>query len=172
MFGRVAAEARLLDLIWSEPLLAEASRVLTERKPVPSEVAARWIGYLRQAFPGGELDLDRLDPAIDLPAFTSDPNDHHVCALAIVGEADLLLTFDRGYLRKELAAHGINVLSPDAFLSTQIDNEPEVLRTVITERRGRMSSEAFCSHLDQVTIIDRLGHPCPANEPGVYSRVG
>ena len=134
MFGRVAAEARLLDLIWSEPLLAEASRVLTERKPVPSEVAARWIGYLRQAFPGGEVDLDRLDPAIDLPAFTSDPNDHHVCALAIVGEADLLLTFDRGYLRKELAAHGINVLSPDAFLSTQIDNEPEVLRTVITEQ--------------------------------------
>ena len=35
-----------------------------------------------------------------------------------------------------------------------------------------MSSEAFCSHLDQVTIMDRLGQPCPANEPGVYSRVG
>lgn len=99
LFGRVAAEARLLDLIWSEPLLAEAERVLIERKPVPPAVAARWVGYLRQAFSGGEVDIGRLDPAIDLTDFTIDPDDHHVCSLAIVGEADFLFTFDRGYLR-------------------------------------------------------------------------
>ena len=51
LFGRVAAEARLLDLIWSEPLFAEAERVLIERKPLPPGVAARWVGYLRQALP-------------------------------------------------------------------------------------------------------------------------
>ena len=134
LFGRVAAEARLLDLIWSEPLLAEAERVLIERKPVPPQVAARWVGYLRQAFPGGEVDITRLDPAIDLAILTSDPDDQHVCALAIVGEADYLFSFDRAYLRKELAAHGVNVLSPDVFLSTLIDNEPEALRTVIAEQ--------------------------------------
>ena len=134
LFGRVAAEARLLDLIWSEPLLTEAERVLIERKPVPPKVAARWVGYLHQAFPGGEVDITRLDPAIDLATLTSDPDDRHVCALAIVGEADCLFSFDRGYLRKELAAYGVNVLSPDAFLSTQIDNEPEALRTVIAEQ--------------------------------------
>lgn len=134
LFGRVAAEARLLDLIWSEPLLSEAERALIERKPVPPEVAARWVGYLRHAFPDGEVDITRLDPTIDLTALTSDPDDHHVCALAIVGEADFLFSFDRGYLRKGLTGHGVNVLSPDVFLSTQIDNEPEALRTVITEQ--------------------------------------
>jgi predicted nucleic acid-binding protein len=134
LFGRVAAEARLLDLIWSVPLLAEAERVLVERKPVPPEVAARWVGYLREAFPQGEVDISRLDPTIDLATLTSDPDDQHVCALAIVGEADYLFSFDRGYLRKELAAHGVNVLSPDVFLSAQIDDEPEALRTVITEQ--------------------------------------
>ncbi len=101
LFGRVAAEARLLDLIWNEPLLAEAERVLIERKPVPPAVAARWVGYLRQGFAGGEVDIGRLDPAIDLTRLTSDPEDHHVCALAIVGEAD--------YLRRDIgtptAAH-------------------------------------------------------------------
>ena len=134
LFGRVSAEARLLDLIWSEPLLAEAERVLIERKPVPPQVAARWVGYLRQAFPGGEVDISGLDPVIDLTTLTSDPDDHHVCALAIVGEADCLFTFDRGYLRKDLAAHGVNVLSPDVFLSDQIDSEPEALRTAIAEQ--------------------------------------
>jgi predicted nucleic acid-binding protein len=134
LFGRVAAEARLLDLIWSEPLLAEAERVLVERKPVPPEVAARWVGYLRQAFPGGEVDITRPGPAVDLAGLTSDPDDQHVCALAIVGKADFLFSLDRGYLRKGLAAHGVNVLSPDVFLSTQIDKEPEALRTVIAEQ--------------------------------------
>jgi predicted nucleic acid-binding protein len=134
LFGRVAAEARLLDLIWSEPLLAEAERVLIERKPVSPDVAARWVGYLRHAFPGGEVDISRLNPAIDLTALTSDPEDHHVCALAIVGQADCLFTFDCGYLRDELARHGVDVLSPDVFLSDQIDNEPEAIRTVIAEQ--------------------------------------
>ncbi len=134
LFGRLAAEARLLDLIWSEPLLAEAERVLVERKPVSPEVAARWIGYLRQAFPDAEIDISRLDPTINLATLTNDPDDQHVCALAIVGEADYLFSFDRGYLRKELAAHGVNVLSPDVFLSTQIDNEPAALRTLIAEQ--------------------------------------
>jgi predicted nucleic acid-binding protein len=134
LFGRVAAEARLLDLIWSEPLLAEAERVLIERKPMPPGVAARWVGYLRQAFPGGEVDISRLDPAIELATLTSDSDDQHVCAVAIVGGADYLFSFDRGYLRKELAAHGVNVLSPDVFLSAQVDNEPEALRTVIAEQ--------------------------------------
>jgi hypothetical protein len=78
LFGRVAAEARLLDLIWSEPLLAEAERV--ERKPVPPEVAARWVGYLREAYPRGEVDISRLDPTIDLGTLTSDP---HECAFGL-----------------------------------------------------------------------------------------
>jgi hypothetical protein len=97
LFGRVAAKARLLDLIWSEPLLAEAERVLVERKPVPPVVAARWVGYLREAFPQGAIDISRLDPTIDLARLTNDPDDQHVCALAIVGEADYLFSFDRGY---------------------------------------------------------------------------
>jgi hypothetical protein len=31
--GRIAAELRLLDLFWSEQLLAEAQRSLVEKKP-------------------------------------------------------------------------------------------------------------------------------------------
>jgi hypothetical protein len=86
LFGRVAAEARLLDLFWGEPLLTEAERVLIERKPVPPRVAARWVSYPRQAFPGGEVDINKLDPAIDLATLTSDSDDQHICAVAILAE--------------------------------------------------------------------------------------
>lgn len=51
LFGRLALQQRLLTLIWSEDLLAEAERVLKERKPLPTAVAAQWVAYLREAFP-------------------------------------------------------------------------------------------------------------------------
>jgi hypothetical protein len=51
LLGRVVASLRLLDLIWSDELLAEAERVLIERKLLTPEQASRWVGYLRDAFP-------------------------------------------------------------------------------------------------------------------------
>jgi predicted nucleic acid-binding protein len=48
-----------------------------------------------------------MSAEVDLAALTSDPDDHHVCALTIAGHAELLLSHDRGYLRDGLAAHGV-----------------------------------------------------------------
>jgi len=51
LFGRLALQQRLLTLVWSDELLAEAERVLAARKPLPAAVAAQWVGYLREVFP-------------------------------------------------------------------------------------------------------------------------
>lgn len=132
LLGRVAASLRLLDLIWSDELLAEAERVLIERKPLTPKQASRWVGYLRDAFPDGRVDLATV--SIDAAAFSADPADAHVCALALGGGAGYLFTFDRSYLRDALAAHRVQVLTPDEFLSRAFDREPEAFATLLEEQ--------------------------------------
>jgi len=124
LLGRIAAELRMLTLIWSNELISEIERVLIERKPMSPEAARRWAGYLRDAFPDERVDVTRLPPDVDLGQLTRDPGDEHVCALAIAGRADLLLTMDRGYLAPGLREHGIDVRKPDEFLTDVFVEEP------------------------------------------------
>ena len=102
LIGRLAYQERLLTLIWSDELLNEAQRTLVTGKPVPQQVAERWVNYIRQAFPDQRIETDHLPTSLALTTLTTDPGDHHICALAIAGHADLLLTFDQGYVSESL----------------------------------------------------------------------
>lgn len=132
LLGRLALQQRLLTLIWSEELLAEAERVLTERKPLPAAVAAQWVGYLREAFPHECVDLATAPADVELPSLTTDSDDEHVCALAVAGGAALLLTFDRGYVHERLDAHGVVVLDPDTYLTSLLAEEPDAVLASVT----------------------------------------
>ncbi|HET8863342.1 MAG TPA: hypothetical protein VFM94_08845, partial [Solirubrobacterales bacterium] len=88
--GRVAQRLGLLDLVWSEELLAEARRSLIEKKGLSEDAAARWVGYLSQNFPDGKTDLTGAAASVDLSVLTDDPDDHHVCRLAITSGAAYL----------------------------------------------------------------------------------
>ncbi len=127
LLGRLALRQRALTLIWSDELLAEAERVLTARKALPAAAAARWVGYLRKAFPHERVDLTTLDVGVNLGSLTSDPDDEHVCGLALAGGAELLLTFDHGYRRAELQALGVDVVDPDVYLTELLAEEPEAV---------------------------------------------
>ncbi|HEY5193675.1 MAG TPA: PIN domain-containing protein [Solirubrobacteraceae bacterium] len=127
LIGRLAYQERLLTLIWSDELLSEARRTLITGKPVSQQVAERWVNYMRQAFPDQRIRIDQLPADVDLATLTADPGDHHVCALAIAGHADLLLTFDQGYISESLAERGIRVLTPDAFLDTTLQDNPDAI---------------------------------------------
>jgi predicted nucleic acid-binding protein len=127
LLGRLALQQRLLTLLWSDELLAEAERVLTVRKPLPEAAASHWVGYLRRAFPHERVDLGRLDAGVDLRSLTGDPDDEHVCALAVAGGAELLLTFDRGYQRAALQALGVTVVDPDVYLTELLAEEPSAV---------------------------------------------
>ncbi len=125
LMGRVARRLELLDLVWSKELLAEARGSLIEKKGLSEDAAARWVGYLPQNFPDGEADLSGAATSVELSALTDDPDDHHVCRLAIASGAAYLFTHDRGYLRAALYGHGIEVTAPDAFLAAAFDEAPE-----------------------------------------------
>lgn len=134
MLGRIATELRLLTLIWSDELLAEAERTLLKRKDIPQVAARRWVSYLRDAFPEEQINLADLPANIDLSLLTTDIDDQHICALAVVGRADLLLTFDSGYLDGPLREHDIQVLDPDEYLCDAFDQEPSAILRVIHDQ--------------------------------------
>jgi len=136
LLGRLALQQRLLTLIWSDELLAEAERVLMARKPLPAAAAAQWVSYLRRAFPSERVDLATLDGGVDLGSLTTDSDDEHVCALAVAGGAELLLTFDRGYQRAELRALGVAVLDPDAYLTGLLAEEPGAVLVSVEATAG------------------------------------
>jgi predicted nucleic acid-binding protein len=130
LFGRLASELQLLTLIWSDQLLDEAAAALVARKPTTPEVAARWVGYLRDVFPDGRVQLGLLSGS-EFAKMTTDVGDQHVCELAVVGGAQLLVTSDGSYLREELIAHGVSVVTPDEFLVTALsEHSAAVLATV------------------------------------------
>jgi predicted nucleic acid-binding protein len=163
LLGRLALQQRLLTLVWSDELLGEAERVLTARKALPVAVAARWVSYLREAFPQKRVDPDALEADVDLGSLTSDPDDEHGCALALAGGAELLLTFDHGYQRAALEAFGITVLDPDTYLTGLLAEEPDAVLTSVSstarawgggrpvgelvDALARAGAEQFAEHL-------------------------
>jgi predicted nucleic acid-binding protein len=131
LMGRLAAGARLFDLVWSKELLDEAESSLIERKGLSADAAQAWVGHMRREFPSGGVDLAGIPGDLDLASMTRDPGDAHVCALAIAGSVDLLFTFDRGYLKEPLRDHGVEVPDVDGFLIEQCEEQPQAITRIV-----------------------------------------
>ena len=129
--GRAAVDGLIMTLIWSDELIAEVHHALTDYKEIPRPAADRWAGHLTREFPGGRVDLETLSPSVDLFKLTKDPGDEHVCALAVAGGADYLLTFDRGYRRRRLKELGVTVMSPDRYLTDRLAPQPRLLKQIL-----------------------------------------
>jgi len=155
LMGRVAKGLELLDLVWSEELLAETRRSLVEKKGLSEDAAARWAGYLPQNFPDGETDLSGAATSVDLSELTDDPDDHHVCRLAIASGAAYLFTHDRGYLRPALQGHGVEVTAPDPFLTAAFDEASEGFLDLLERQAADWAGGRPIDEL--LTAIERAG---------------
>jgi len=131
LFGRLALRLRLFDLLWSDDLLSEAKRKLIEEKALSAEIAERWVGYLADSFPAGRVEIAEVPAGLNLAELTADPDDRHICALAVVGGADYLITRDRGYLPEGLHRHGVQVAAPDSVLCPVLDDQPQAIFDVL-----------------------------------------
>lgn len=155
LIGRVALRLRVVDLVWSEELLSEAKRSLIEGKRVSEDVAQRWVDHLPRSFPEGRTPIEVTLATLDVAALTTDPGDHHVCALAVAAKADYLITHDSGYVHEGLARHGVEVLKPDAFLCPILDAEPETMLDILDMQAGVWGGGRPVAEL--VEAIDRAG---------------
>ena len=127
LMGRVAARLELLQLVWSQELLAEAKQTLMQRKGLAADAAQRWVDYLTASFPDGETDITQALRSTELRSLSEDPDDLHVCALAIASSSRYLFTHDRGYLRERLNRRGIEVTEPDTFLTAALEDQPQAM---------------------------------------------
>jgi predicted nucleic acid-binding protein len=130
-----AAAAGGFEPVWSARILEEWARA-TRRLPEGAEAVARGeIARMRSAWPGAEVAVpEALVDGLSLP----DPDDRHVLAAAIAGEAPVLLTLNRpDFPGRTLARHGIMAREPDGFLVELLDAGLDLAAVAGTVRAGR-----------------------------------
>lgn len=78
---RLAEEPRLYRPVWTEEIMEEAHRALTQRIPKrwPKASADRWRAAIASAFPEAEVS----PPTALIAKATNHPGDRHVLAAAI-----------------------------------------------------------------------------------------
>lgn len=153
LLGRAADTGGLLKLIWSDELVRETTRVLIEEKELHRDRAEVWAGLMANAFPAGRVDISQIPSDLDLSALTSDEDDQHICALAVAGGADYLLTFDKSFDVEALGALGIDVVEPDVFLCKAIDEEPELFREILIEQAAAWGGRTVAELIDAIERV-------------------
>jgi predicted nucleic acid-binding protein len=156
LLGRAGNTGGLLELIWSEELIAETTRVLIEEKGLDRERAEVWAGLMAEVFPAGRVDISQIPSDVDLSALTSDDDDQHICALAVAGGADCIVTFDKSFDTQALGVLGVDVATPDTFLCKAIDEEPELFREILVDQAAAWGGRTVEELID---AIKRAGAP-------------
>jgi len=154
LLGRAATTGDLLAFLWSEELVAETIRVLMKEKRLDREHAEQWVGLMTDAFPAGRVDVSQIPSDLDLSTLTSDKDDEHICALAVAGGANYILTFDKSFELEVLGALGIEVVEPDVFLSDAIDIDPDLFREILTEQAAAWGGRTIEELIDAIERTD------------------
>jgi len=85
-------------------------------------------------------DYEEIIPTLKLP----DPDDRHVLAAAIVGQADLIITLNLDdFPPEELEPFGIEAQHPDTFVAHLIGLDQEAVCAAIRRMRERYKNEPF-----------------------------
>jgi predicted nucleic acid-binding protein len=157
LIGRTASDLRVLSLFWSDELLAETREVLLENKGLSPASAQRWVDYLPRNFPAGKVEIAQVLASTDFSDLTSDPGDHHVCALVIASRAKYLFTHDRGYLHDGLQRYGVAVITPDQFLAPLLDADSQRMLAVLERQANAWAGGRTIE--DLIDAIERAGAP-------------
>jgi predicted nucleic acid-binding protein len=114
-----AAEAGFFQLYWSSMILDETSRNLVATGTTTEEQASRLLATMRRAFPEALV----TDYAPLIASMRNQPKDRHVVAAAVKAGAQVIVTSNlRDFYD---LPDGIEVQSPDEFLSNLFDLDPE-----------------------------------------------
>ncbi len=153
----------LIRLHWSSLILEELSRALVEtgRKP-DAKAAARHEQLMRAALPHAEVPVTTVQKQFQaVSAGMRSAKDMHVAACAhalIAGRyypqskvVSLVTNNTRDFGVRRLAAVGIEVTRPDAFLLDLFQREPDGVAAAFAALRATLRSEPSAERL-----LDRL----------------
>jgi predicted nucleic acid-binding protein len=86
-----------------------------------------------------------------------DPNDRHVLAAAITGEANIIVTFNlNDFPEASLQPHDIEAWHPDVFITYLIDLEPAIVCAAIKQHRCSLRNPPKSAE-EYLVIIGRQG---------------
>ncbi len=149
---RLAEHPALYRPLWREGILAEAGRVLIEKLHLNQQQAERRLNAMREAFPEALVTVPRrLLQTVDSP----DPNDRHVLAAAVHGQANVIITYNKKDFPDECRQeYGILCQTPDDFLIHQFYLNP----ALVFEKLDQQGATIRQTRAD---IISKLERPTP-----------
>lgn len=151
-----AAEAELVDLVWSRRILDEFRKALIERLNVERSKVVSLTEAMSKAFPSATFSgFEEIEDSLQLP----DPDDRHVLAAALCSESDLLVTSNlRDFPDKALRPEDdLAVVSPDEAIRLIVSIAPADMNRVVEAILRRLARPALT--LDR--YLERLGDRAP-----------
>lgn len=145
---RVAEEPAFYRPLWSEEILREVGDALEKKLHRSPIQVRRRLMHMRKAFPEASVDVpaDLIQAMVCLP----DPNDRHVLAAAIGGNANAIITVNTRHFPAEcLEPYGIECQAPDEFLMHQFHLDPEQMLEKLDGQSSNIGK-------DRRYIIERL----------------
>jgi predicted nucleic acid-binding protein len=144
------AAAELYDLYWSEPILEEVHRNLIENAGITSGQADHLVNNMTAAFEGAIVPSEQIT-ALE-PAMQNDPKDRHVLAAAKAIGAEAVITTNLRHFPDEVCAPlGIDVIHPDAFLTTLYDIDPSGVRQIVEQQAADLKNPPMT--FDEVVAV-------------------
>ncbi len=125
----VAAKG-LFQPLWSARILEEWARAARKLGPVGEAQARGEVALVRANWPRAEVPPS---PGIEARLYLPDPDDVHVLAAAIAGNADILLTLNASdFPGHTLAEEGVTRRDPDGFLWQLWSEQPDPVADAVT----------------------------------------
>lgn len=130
-----AADYSLFQLRWSADLLQEVRETM-EKRGFSARAVERRISMMAEAFADEEVrGYQELIPQLQLP----DPDDRHVLAVAIHAQAEVIVTANvKDFPPAVLAAHGVDVQTPNDFLVDLTRQFPQHMLALVHEQCDRL----------------------------------
>lgn len=126
------AEQGFYDLLWSDRIIEEVSRTLVQLNPsIPRNNIDERIQDMIRAFPQATVSDWKVfrERCPELP----DSNDEHVCAAAIAGNADVIVTFNlKDFPQDALEQAELFAQGPDEFMLDLWDLKPWYPQRIVT----------------------------------------
>lgn len=129
------AEEGLFEPRWSERILAETERALTDKLGLARDRAVRRLTAMREAFPEALVHgFEHLEAGL-----TCHAKDRHVLAAAIAAGAETLVTANvRDFPEEAREPHDIVVLDPDVFLLELMAQDGSGCQAAVEREAQRM----------------------------------
>lgn len=145
----VAARTRVFRVLWSDDILDECVRNLIKDGRATQENMDRMLTTMKRIHP----DATVIGYHHLIASMTCDDKDKHVLAAAVVGKADVIVTYNRGdFPQASVEPHGIEIQDPDEFVRHVLDLAPGTFVDFFRDNSNRrhkppVTAEEVASHL-------------------------